>query len=272
MTEYAIGDIQGCLQPLQRLLHKVQFSPRNDCLWVVGDLVNRGPDSLEVLRFLYQMRTSLRVVLGNHDLHLLAIAYGDAAPKPGDTLDEVLQAPDCEQLLQWLRGQPLLVDEPGQNWLMVHAGLPHIWSVEQASAYAREVEAALRGEDYADFLRQFRGNLPDAWDESLQGMPRLRLICNYLLRMRLCDADGRLALRSKGPPEEAPAGYRPWYAHRRSEPERRILFGHWSALRGHCDAPGVYALDRGCVWGGDLCMLRLADCRWFCVPGLGAGD
>ncbi len=264
MATYAVGDIQGCYQPLCRLLEQVRFDPAKDTLWASGDLVNRGPRSLEVLRFLRSMAPRARTVLGNHDLHLLARARGRQHAYPSDTLGEVLAAPDCQELLDWLRQQPLLLRAKKENWILVHAGIPPQWDLEEAEARAREVETALRGEDCDVFLAEMYGDMPTMWDDSLDGTERLRLITNYLTRMRICTAEGQLLSSFQGRAEEAPPGYRAWFAHPgRKTRQQRILFGHWAALQGQADAENVYALDTGCVWGHRLRCLRLEDERSF---------
>ena len=257
MAVYAIGDIQGCLQPLQCLLQQVAFDPQRDRLWLVGDLVNRGPQSLETLRFLFGMREAVTTVLGNHDLHLLAVAHNVERLKKGDTLGEILAAPDRDDLLDWLRNQPLLHYDEERQVALVHAGIPPQWSLKKARKRAAEVEAALRDDERLPlFLDGMYGNEPDKWDSKLRGVTRLRTITNYFTRMRFCTADGRLDLKSKEGLGTAPSGYAPWFSHpgRKTRGER-IIFGHWAALQGHCDEPGVEALDSGCVWGGAMTLL-----------------
>ena len=257
MAVYAVGDIQGCLQPLQCLLQQVAFDPQRDRLWLVGDLVNRGPQSLETLRFLFGMREAVTTVLGNHDLHLLAVAHNVERLKKGDTLGEILAAPDRDDLLDWLRNQPLLHYDEERQVALVHAGIPPQWSLKKARKRAAEVEAALRDDERLPlFLDGMYGNEPDKWDSKLRGVTRLRTITNYFTRMRFCTADGRLDLKSKEGLGTAPSGYAPWFSHpgRKTRGER-IIFGHWAALQGHCDEPGVEALDSGCVWGGAMTLL-----------------
>lgn len=259
MTTYAVGDIQGCLAPLQCLLQRVAFDPTRDRLWLVGDLVNRGPQSLETLRFLYAMRESLVCVLGNHDLHLLAVAHRVERLKKSDTLGAILEAPDREELLDWLRQQPLLHYDSTLDIAMVHAGIAPQWSLQEALAHAAEVQQALRDDVRLPlFLDGMYGNQPDKWEPDLQGVVRLRVITNYFTRMRFCTADGRLDLDSKEGLDSAPPGYAPWF----SQPQRKtrgqkLLFGHWAALEGRCDEPGVEALDTGCVWGKHMTLLNL---------------
>ncbi len=263
MATYAVGDVQGCCVELQQLLEQVRFDPAQDTLWLVGDLVNRGPDSLRVLRFVKSLGDSAITVLGNHDLHLLAVAEGVAELHRTDTLDDVLRAPDREELLDWLRRQRLLHAEG--NFVLVHAGLLPQWSVSQAASLAGEVESALRGDDYATFLARMYGNAPHSWDEDLHGYKRLRVIVNAFTRMRICTPQGEMEFRFKGEVEHIPAGYMPWF----EVPERKsrgatVIFGHWSAL-GLKVTPNAIALDTGCLWGGPMSAIRLEDRQLFQV-------
>ncbi len=267
MSTYVVGDIQGCLQPLKCLLRAVKFNPEHDVLWSVGDIVNRGPKSLNVLRFLYKMREHLVVVLGNHDLHLLAVAAGVRQVSRSDTLDKILKAPDREELLNWLVRQPLIHHEHG--YTLVHAGIPPQWSVQQAIGYAREVEAVLRGPDRVTFLGGMYGNEPALWSDDLTGMARLRVITNYLTRMRYCTKTGRLDLESKGsspkpgvlnPDNEAVSA---WFSHlERKTANDRIVFGHWATIAGQTDHPNAIGLDTGCIWNGSLSLYHLDSGRW----------
>ena len=258
MTTWAIGDIQGCLEPLERLLKKIRFDARNDELWLVGDLVNRGPDSLGVLRRLHALRDRCRIVLGNHDLHLLAVAAGCVAHKRKDTFDDVLGAADAGALLHWLQQQPLLHYDAARDTVMTHAGIPPQWSLFDAQRLAREVEGVLRYGDARAYFSAMYGNEPALWDESLEGTTRLRTITNYFTRMRFIDAGGALDLASKEGLGTAPAGYAPWFAAgARRSAGTRIVFGHWAALEGKTGVPGIEALDSGCVWGGSLSALDL---------------
>lgn len=260
MSTYAIGDLQGCLEPLQRLLEQIQFDPAIDRLWIAGDIVNRGPSSLETLRFLYELRTSVIPVLGNHDLHFLAVAFGHKRKSSFDTLEELLKAEDCRELIEWLRQCKLLHRDTQMGFTMVHAGIPPIWSMEQAEAHAREVEAVLQSNQLDDFLSQMYGNKPMRWKNKLVGMDRLRIITNYFTRMRFCTSSGELDLETKTGPDQHPPGFAPWFSHPKHKcRDHKIIFGHWAALEGKADAPNVYALDTGCVWGGSLTALRLED-------------
>lgn len=264
MAIYAIGDIQGCFEPLTCLLDKAQFDPRSDQLWVAGDLVNRGPASLQTLRFLKELGPQATIVLGNHDLHLLAIANGIKRPHPNDSVNDILNAPDRDELLDWLRKQRLLYHDLEHNYLLVHAGLPPQWDLEKAMALAAEVEQVLHGSNYREFLVHMYGDQPNCWDDTIEGWPRLRLITNYLTRMRLCASDGSLELTHHQGIDNAPEGFSPWFVHpHRKTRNQRILFGHWAALEGESNVDHVFALDTGCVWGRKLTMMRLEDHRIF---------
>ncbi|MFV8819702.1 symmetrical bis(5'-nucleosyl)-tetraphosphatase [Haliea sp. E17] len=257
MATYAVGDIQGCLQPLKTLLRAVDFNPSRDVLWSVGDIVNRGPRCLKTLRFLFEMKDSLVLTLGNHDLHLLAVAAGVRKPSRSDTLEKILSAPDRDQLLGWLVQRPLIHREHGHT--LVHAGIPPQWSIPYAIGRAREVETVLQSPDCTEFLRTMYGNEPNIWFEELAGMTRLRVITNYLTRMRYCTADGHLDLKSKGPiPDPGSGDVAPWFSHpNRAAAEEKILFGHWASLEGCTDTPNIIGLDSGCVWGGALSLYCL---------------
>ena len=254
MTRYAIGDVQGCDEELRALLTRLKFSADRDQLWLVGDLVNRGPGSLATLRRVRAMGDNAIVVLGNHDLHLLAVAHGAHRRRKSDTLDEVLAAPDRDALLEWLITRPL-AHAQGHD-LMVHAGLVPQWTVALTLSLAAEVAHALRRDPRA-LLEHMYGDEPDHWDERLTGMPRLRFVINVLTRVRLCSADGRIDVASRGEPPPPPSTMRPWFEHaHRASREARIIFGHWSAL-GLVQRAGIVGLDTGCVWGGALTALDL---------------
>ncbi len=265
MATYAIGDIQGCLYSLRSLLQKADFNPQSDCLWVAGDMVNRGPDSLETLRFIQQIPNT-EIVLGNHDLHLLAAAHGHKTLSQKDTMHDVLEAPDAESILTWLQHQKLAHHCPKLNATMVHAGIPPIWNISQTLKYASEVESALQGRQAQTFFAALYGNTPECWKESLEGTERLRIITNYLTRMRFCTADGTLNLTTKTGRDTAPPGYTPWFDHPHRCDGETILFGHWASLQGETGKENIIALDTGCVWGGSLTMLRLEDKCKFSVP------
>ena len=264
MATYAIGDIQGCFTQFRCVLDDAEFDPAQDTLWVAGDLVNRGPDSLSTLRYIKSLGNSAKVVLGNHDLHMLAVAYGIKGAHPSDTLDEVMNAPDAEELFTWLRQQPLLYYCAERNYALVHAGLAPQWSIDQALALNQEVETVLQGPDFKDFLFHMYGDEPDQWSDNLSGWERLRVITNHFTRMRLCDANDHLDLRHKHGLEDVRSGFKPWFAHtHRKTRHINILFGHWAALEGESNEDHVFALDTACVWGGRLTMMRLEDHRLF---------
>lgn len=252
---YLVGDLQGCCQPLERLLQKIDFSPSRDQLYVLGDLVNRGPDSLGVLRRLRGLEGAATCLLGNHDLHLLAVAHGVRKPHRSDTLEPILQAPDRDDWLNWLCQQRLAVWEHG--WLMVHAGVVPQWDAAQTVALAGEVEALLRSPELGGFLTAMYGNEPVRWDDGLQGVDRWRCVVNSLTRLRFCTADGTMEFATKEGLDGAPAGYMPWF----EVPGRRtastpVAFGHWSTL-GLINRDDLLALDTGCIWGGKLSAVRI---------------
>jgi len=257
MATYAIGDLQGCHAESMALVERIGFDAGRDRLWLTGDLVNRGPDSLAVLREVKSMGSAATVVLGNHDLHLLAMAFAPKfVRKREKELEAVLDAPDAAELLDWLASRPLLHRERGIHWTLIHAGLPPEWTLADAERCAREVERALR-KDGPGMLAAMYGDAPDRWSPALEGAPRLRFIVNCLTRLRLVDFKGRLVLSHKGTIEDAPHGTVPWFRH----PERAtrgdaLVFGHWSAL-GYLAEPGLLCLDTGCVWGGSLTAQRL---------------
>ncbi|CAG0987078.1 bis(5'-nucleosyl)-tetraphosphatase (symmetrical) [Rhodocyclaceae bacterium] len=267
MATYAIGDIQGCYEPLRRLLDYISFDAGRDRLWFVGDLVNRGPKSLEVLRFVKGLGAAAVTVLGNHDLHLVMQAEGYGKPNSEDTLDEILSAPDRDELMAWLRSCPLFHVEGG--YAMVHAGLLPAWSVEQAQALSDEVQHALAADNYRDFLANMWGSEPQSWCDDLVGWDRLRVVVNAMTRMRFCTPAGVMEFRapgSKGPPERGPAGCVPWFvAPNRASADHTVVCGHWSAL-GFRQEENLLALDSGCLWGGALTAVRLEDRRVFRLP------
>jgi bis(5'-nucleosyl)-tetraphosphatase (symmetrical) len=262
MATYAIGDVQGCYDELQALLQRVGFDRSYDRLWFVGDLVNRGPKSLEVLRFVKDLGECAVVVLGNHDLHLITQHEGFERKREDDTFEDVLGAPDARELVDWLRCRPMMHAE--ENWAMVHAGLLPQWTIPRAMSLAKEVQTALRAPGYRDFLANMYGSKPERWDDALAGWDRLRVIVNAMTRMRFCTPKGAMEFRATG--VEAPAGYRAWFEGRNDA--QPVIFGHWSALGLKLDAR-LAGLDTGCVWGGTLTSLRLED-RWLVqVPSLG---
>ncbi len=261
MATYAIGDVQGCHDALRALLTQLDFSPSGDRLWFVGDIVNRGPQSLETLRFVKSLGEQAIAVLGNHDLHLLMVAEGFGRKHREDTLDPILAATDREELLTWLRRQKLLHLE--DEYLLVHAGLLPRWSATQSQELACEVEEALRSDNYRAFLAHLYGNEPASWHDELRGWDRLRVIVNAMTRMRFCTVDGVMEFKVKGPVERAPERFIPWFAvPGRASRHRTIICGHWSAL-GLRVEENLLALDSGCLWGGALTAVRLEDRKVF---------
>jgi bis(5'-nucleosyl)-tetraphosphatase (symmetrical) len=267
MAVYAIGDIQGCFKELIKLLDHIQFDPTVDQLWLAGDLVNRGPDSASVLRYAKQLGSeTVKVVLGNHDLHLLANATGVSEYQhKNDTMDSVLDADDRDELVEWLRQQPLMHHDEKLGFSMVHAGLAVEWSLQQAQDYAKEVEAILQSDDWHQFFAEMYGNKPSRWSEGLTGWDRIRFITNCFTRLRYCYADGKLALKFKGSVDQAPEAQMPWFdVPDRKTQNERIIFGHWSQL-GVGQYGNVFSLDSGAVWGEKLTALRIdkAPYQWF---------
>jgi bis(5'-nucleosyl)-tetraphosphatase (symmetrical) len=268
VATYAVGDVQGCYAELCQLLDKVAFAS-TDTLWLAGDLVNRGPDSLAVLRMVRSLGTRAVCVLGNHDLHLLAIYYGGHKTHRGDTFDALLNAPDMPEIAQWYLQQPLLVVDPKLGFAMAHAGIPPIWTLSQAQSLAQEVQDYLQHDDYAHYFRELYGNEPNRWHDDLVGMDRLRLITNYFTRMRLIRPDGQLEFKHKGVLLDLPKGYKPWFDYaslgiatpelvsKLNKRSMQMVFGHWAALEGLTNNPTVTALDTGCVWGRTLTALNL---------------
>lgn len=270
MAVYAIGDIQGCFDELQALLELIRFNPADDCLWFAGDMVNRGPKSLQTLRFIHDLGHSAVCVLGNHDLHLIAMSLGHKLSNDDHTLDAILAAPDRDELIQWLRQQPLLHHDETLDFTMIHAGLPPQWDLTLAQHCAREVETVLRSDELPDFIEHMYGNKPKRWSDTLSGWGRLRFIINCFTRLRFCDADGRLKLKYKGPPGSQPPEYLPWFElPARKSRDMDIVFGHWSTLGPRSD-PGIYPLDTACLWGGELTALRIDSTpQWFRLPCAG---
>ena len=270
MSTYAIGDLQGCYDELIALLQLIKFNADNDQLWFVGDLVNRGPASLRTLRFVRDLSDNSSIVLGNHDLHLLSCRYLERMnPTKKDTTREILEAPDCEALLEWLRHQNLAHHDSNLSFLMVHAGLPPDWDTDETLRRAREVEQQLRSEDFIVFLDQMYGNEPTRWDNQLSGWPRLRFIVNALTRLRFSQANGCIDMQYKGPLGSQPESLQPWFELNDRAPSERVVFGHWSSLRLSAAEEKrfrVYPVDTGAVWGGELTALRLEDLRRFSVP------
>ncbi len=260
MATYAIGDVQGCYDELKALLHQIKFNSDRDQLWFCGDLVNRGPKSLETLRYIRSLEGNAITVLGNHDLHLLATAYDHQQPGKKDTLDSLLKADDAAQLLEWLRHQPLLHHDPEKNITLLHAGIHPQWSINKTQQLAKEIERILQSDQHINFYKHMYGNKPFIWDNALSGWPRYRFITNILTRLRYCDKYGKPALSAKGEPGSQDRHLMPWYEvpHRKSL-HGTIIFGHWSTLphAGFSCINNTYALDSGCLWGGALTAMRI---------------
>ncbi len=266
MSTYAIGDIQGCFFALEKLLTHIEFNSSKDSLWFTGDLVNRGPQSLETLRFVKQLGKNNRTVLGNHDLHLLALSRQAHKGWKDDTVANILTAPDREELLEWLRHQPLIHHDAKLGYTIVHAGLASTWDLATAMRLSKEVESVLQSEDATQFFQHMYGNEPDQWQEDLQGWDRLRCITNYFTRARFCYPDGRLELKYKGTLDSHPDNLMPWFnVPERANADINIVFGHWAALNGITNTPKTFVLDTGCVWGFQLTAMRLEDQERFWV-------
>jgi bis(5'-nucleosyl)-tetraphosphatase (symmetrical) len=272
MPTYAIGDIQGCKNELESLLELINFDSANDKLWFAGDLVNRGPDSLGALRLIYSLKDSVIAVLGNHDLHMLAVYEREKESSavfrrnPKDNFYPILEAPDAEDLLDWLRFRPLVHVE--DQYLLVHAGVYPFWDRNQVTEYAAEVEEVLRSDQYKEFLLQMYGNQPDQWTTSLEGNDRLRFITNSLTRMRYCNPNNSLDMLCKGPVSETSDNLIPWFKIKgRTNHLGYILHGHWASLLEKEPAEGIISLDTGCVWGNQLSAWCLEEKRWYSVPG-----
>lgn len=263
MANYVVGDIQGCVEPLQRLLAKVGFAAGRDTLWSVGDMVNRGPHSLETLRLLYQLRSAFTAVLGNHDLHFLAVKSGAKSDGKTKKLRTLLDAPDSQQLAEWLQQMPLahqqrVTTAAGERQvLMVHAGIVPGWDSAKTLELAAEVATALRGRDRLSLLRGMYGDNPDRWDDSLSGIERLRVITNVLTRLRFCTPQGVMNLSVKTEADTAPRGHRPWFEFVQLPPGELLVFGHWATLDGITHRTDIHGLDTGCVWGRCLTLLHL---------------
>lgn len=257
MAIYVIGDVQGCYDELQQLLERIAFDQTTDRLWFTGDLVNRGPKSLEVLRFVRSLGDRAISVLGNHDLHLLAVAAETERARTKDTLGSILRATDREELIDWLRTRPLLHHDEALSYTIIHAGLPPQWDLGKARACAAEVEAVLQGPQVRNLLANMYGDQPVQWNDTLVGWDRLRFIINCFTRLRYCGPNGQLILKEKGPPGSQPSQCTPWFrVPGRATAGARIVFGHWSTL-GYVNDDGILAMDTGCLWGGWLTAQRL---------------
>jgi bis(5'-nucleosyl)-tetraphosphatase (symmetrical) len=267
VSTYAVGDVQGCLEPLQRALDTVHFDTTRDRLWLTGDLVNRGADSLGVLRLVRSLGPAATAVLGNHDLHLVAVAMNLRKARNKDTFRDVLEASDLAELIEWLRQLPLMHHDAQLRFSLVHAGIPPHWSLAEARARASEVENTLRGATPELLLANMYGDEPRVWHDDLQGEARLRLITNYFTRMRFCSASGELDMTKKHEPTDAPPGMAPWFSHaQRKTRDDRLIFGHWATLRGNTQTANAFGLDTGCVYGGQLTVLHLETGQRRCLP------
>lgn len=266
MATYIIGDLHGCFDEFQALLNQVGFNPKHDELWLTGDLIARGDKSLECLRFVKNLGERATVVLGNHDLHLLATLEGIKKVKPKDKVDPIFTAPDRLELQNWLRSRPLVAVHPRHQFVLVHAGISPDWDLDTALSCAEEVEQVLQSQDYATLLREMYGNSPLQWSDTLSGIDRLRYTINVCTRMRFCYADKRLDFECKLPVEQAPDSLKAWFEIENPRFGSPILFGHWASLIGYPTPPNIYALDTGCVWGNHLTMLRWEDKTYFTQP------
>lgn len=262
MATYVVGDLQGCLHPLKKLLKRVKFS-KEDKLWCVGDIVNRGPESLATVEFLMQLGDRCQIVLGNHDLHLLAVYFAQREIKSSDTISSILSAPNLTEIIDWFTNQPIVYHQDG--YTMVHAGIYPTWSIEQAIKLGQEVSKTIK-QNPKEYFNHMYGNTPDYWDNHLLGYDRLRFITNACTRMRYCFQNGRLDLKNKSAPIDNHSATQPWFAIRHQQFKGdKILFGHWAALAGQCPLPDYHALDTGFVWGGELTLLRLDDLTSFSI-------
>ncbi|OSN07036.1 diadenosine tetraphosphatase [Lonsdalea britannica] len=267
MATYLVGDVHGCFVELEALLAQVSFDPARDTLWLTGDLVARGPDSLRVLRFVRSLGSSVRMVLGNHDLHLLAVYAGISRPKTKDRLEALLAAPDIDDLINWLRRQPVLQVDEDLKLVMAHAGITPQWDLDTAQMCAHEVESILSSDSYPLFLDAMYGDMPNNWLPELSGLPRLRFSTNVFTRMRYCFNGGQLDMMCKTPPAQAPSLLKPWFNLPGPVPsEYAIAFGHWASLEGKGTPEGIFALDTGCCWGGSLTLLHWETQRYYSQP------
>lgn len=264
VSTFVIGDIQGCFDELQELLKKCLFDQRNDCLWFAGDLINRGPKNLETMKFVLNQKNSV-VVLGNHDLHFLAVSKKKHTSASTDTFQDILDSDERDDIIDFLRHQKLLHYDAKKECAMVHAGIPPIWNLAEALSYAREVESVLTGPDFLCFLEGMYGDTPARWEKTLEGNDRLRIITNYFTRLRYCKIDGTMELKQKS--NFPPKGFSPWFKFSPRE-QMKILFGHWASLDGITEKKNIIALDTGCVWGRSLTAIRLEDGKLFSTPAL----
>ena len=264
MATYAIGDIQGCYQSFRKLLKKIKFNPLSDTLWLAGDLINRGPNSLSVMRYVLKHQSSIKCVLGNHDLHFLAVANHCQTPSRKDTFHDILNSNQRDEIVYWLTKQPLAIYDKKLNTLMVHAGLPFYWSQKRAIKFSNEVSKVLQSPAAYQYYVSMYGNKPDCWSKSLKGIDRLRFITNAFTRMRYCHLDGRLELNAKSALGKQPKHLIPWFELENERYRGNIVFGHWASLQGYSPYENIHALDTGCVWGGKLTAMRLEDKKKFC--------
>ncbi|MFT7246524.1 MAG: bis(5'-nucleosyl)-tetraphosphatase (symmetrical) [Candidatus Azotimanducaceae bacterium] len=264
MSTYVVGDIQGCYQELIALLKSVEFDKSVDHLWVTGDMINRGPNNIETINFLRQL-PNVQIVLGNHDLHFLAVALTARTPSRSDTFQDLLESDELPEVINWMRHQPLAFYSDEFDALMVHAGIPSNWSISEALEYAAEVEAVLQDERHQGYFELMYGDKPDVFSKSLKGIDRWRVITNYLTRLRFCSSNSAMEFATKS--DVAPTGYAPWFTYPRQD-STRVLFGHWASIEGKTSSSQFVALDTGCVWGHSLSALRMEDNKLFSVPAI----
>lgn len=268
MATYAIGDIQGCYQSFTKLLKKIEFNPLKDRLWIAGDMINRGPDSLATMQYIMDHQQQIQCILGNHDLHFLAVAHECHTINSKDTFDDILNSSLKDEIVAWLTKQPLAVYEANFDTLMIHAGLPYNWSAQDALNYAQQVSTKIQSPSRYQFYLAMYGDQPARWDRDIQGLDRLRFITNALTRMRYCHADGSLELFAKSSPGTQNEHLIPWYELQNNHYRGEIVFGHWASLQGKSSIENIHALDTGCVWGGSLTALRLEDKKRFQVKSV----
>ncbi|HAK51023.1 MAG TPA: diadenosine tetraphosphatase [Gammaproteobacteria bacterium] len=266
MSTYVFGDIQGCFDEFEKLLLKCQYDREVDQIWFVGDLINRGPKNLATMKFILELNDPV-IVLGNHDLHFLAVANNIHPGVRGDTIQDILDSAERDDIVEFLRQQKLLYHDKTTGYTLVHAGIPPIWDLHKALSLANEVESVLSGPDYVSFLKEMHGNEPSTWEEHLTGNDRLRAITNYFTRLRYCKDNGAMELKHKA--NIQPDGFSPWFDFP-AEDSKEILFGHWAACDGVTEKENIIALDTGCVWGRTLTAMRLEDGRLFSTPALGS--
>ncbi|MFT6732526.1 MAG: bis(5'-nucleosyl)-tetraphosphatase (symmetrical) [Polaribacter sp.] len=265
MATYAIGDIQGCYQSFIKLLKKINFNPGNDQLWLAGDMINRGPDSLKVMNYILENRSAVKCVLGNHDLHFLAVIHDCKRINPKDTFIDVLESDILDDAVQYLSHLPLVIIDDQKQWMMAHAGIHPTWSINKALSLSAEVMKVIQSSDAVHFYENMYGNTPSIWSEAIEGYDRLRTITNIFTRMRYLDGNLALELTEKSSPKNRPDHLRPWFDFENKLFQSKLVFGHWASLEGKCPTENYFALDTGCVWGGKLTALRLQDKKLFQV-------